>query len=580
MNIVVFVGAMAVALLLLILIQENHRKKQAALRNLEQIREEYGKRPFSLPVRSRQVKIEKSMSEDAMWIDDLTWNDLDMDSVFKRLDYTRSSAGHEMLYHMLRKPLVQVEELEKREALITLFQQEEKQREKLSELLSAIGTTGKYTLQDYLDQIQKAKPGRIRKHLFLDLLYIPVLVLLFIHPLWGLCSLFVLAFACILDYFQEKAKVNPYLVSFAYILRMLHYGKQIGKAELPSLGVYQDVLKKAEKKLTGLEAFSGFAMSMDNPVGSSDPVSVLFEYVNMLFHFNLMKIASMFRVVKKEKDTVMEMVHVIGYLDACISIAYYRASLEEYCVPAWNREALEAESVYHPLLENPVKNNLKMEKNILLTGSNASGKSTFLKTMGIQVIFSQTICTCNAKHISLPVMKVMSSMAVRDSLQSGDSYYVAEIKAMKRIMDACESGRRPQCKEENMSGSEQGSKQGSKQGSVSVFCLVDEVLRGTNTVERIAASCEILKSLSKPGVLCMAATHDIELTDLLAGYFDNYHFQETIENGDVKFSYELQRGKASSRNAIKLLQVMGYDAKVVQDAEKMATDFLSTGKWM
>ena len=126
MNIVVFVGAMAVALLLLILIQENHRKKQAALRNLEQIREEYGKRPFSLPVRSRQVKIEKSMSEDAMWIDDLTWNDLDMDSVFKRLDYTRSSAGHEMLYHMLRKPLVQVEELEKREALITLFQKEEK----------------------------------------------------------------------------------------------------------------------------------------------------------------------------------------------------------------------------------------------------------------------------------------------------------------------------------------------------------------------------------------------------------------------------------------------------------------------
>ena len=152
-------------------------------------------------------------------------------------------------------------------------------------------------------------------------------------------------------------------------------------------------------------------------------------------------------------------------------------------------------------------------------------------------------------------MRVMSSMTLRDDLQSGDSYYVAEIKAMKRIMDACRDDR------------------------YMVFCLVDEVLRGTNTIERIAASSRILKSLALPNVLCMAATHDIELTEILEPYFDNYHFQETIEEEDVKFSYELQKGKATSRNAIKLLQVMGYDKEVVREAEDMAAHFLQTGEW-
>ena len=92
-------------MLLLILIQENRRRKQDKEQNRKRIREEYGEKPAPLPVRGEQVKIEKAFREDDMWLDDITWNDLDMDAVMRRIDYTRSSAGHEVLYHMLRKPM-------------------------------------------------------------------------------------------------------------------------------------------------------------------------------------------------------------------------------------------------------------------------------------------------------------------------------------------------------------------------------------------------------------------------------------------------------------------------------------------
>ena len=112
-----------------------------------------------------------------------------------------------------------------------------------------------------------------------------------------------------------------------------------------------------------------------------------------------------------------------------------------------------------------------------------------------------------------------------------------------------------------------------------MICFVDEVLRGTNTVERIAASSQILKSMAVPGVLCFAATHDIELTHILEGYFENYHFQEEVQEHDILFNYKLYEGRAVSRNAIKLLSIIGYREQIIQKAEDTARRFLETGNW-
>lgn len=147
-------------------------------------------------------------------------------------------------------------------------------------------------------------------------------------------------------------------------------------------------------------------------------------------------------------------------------------------------------------------------------------------------------------------------MSLRDSLESGESYYMVEIKALKRIIDAADM-----------------------ESQSPLLCFVDEVLRGTNTVERIAASVQILKKLSQRGIFCFAATHDIELTKLLVDEFDNCHFEEEVKDGDVLFSYRLLPGRSHTRNAIKLLEIIGFSKDIIRQADNMAGDFLRTGEW-
>ena len=213
------------------------------------------------------------------------------------------------------------------------------------------------------------------------------------------------------------------------------------------------------------------------------------------------------------------------------------------------------ENVMHPLIENAVSNSIDTKKGVLLTGSNASGKSTFLKTIGINVLLAQSVHTVLAKSYKAPLLRIYSSMALKDDIYEGDSYYIVEIKSMKRIIDAAKEEGNP------------------------VLCFVDEVLRGTNTVERIAASTEILKFLTDSGVNCFAATHDIELTQLLKDKYDLYHFEGNVSDNDVHFDYMLKKGPATNRNAIKLLSVLGYDSSLVDNAQNLAEKFLNTGVW-
>nr|WP_243165957.1 hypothetical protein [Anaerofilum hominis] len=199
----------------------------------------------------------------------------------------------------------------------------------------------------------------------------------------------------------------------------------------------------------------------------------------------------------------------------------------------------------HPLLteeENGVPNDLDLAANWLLTGSNASGKSTFIKAVAINNILAQSIGTCTAEQYELKRAPVVTSMAVRDDLAAGESYFVAEIRSMRRLVELLESG-------------------------TSFYCFVDEVLKGTNTTERIASSCAVLRYLCAPGCLCIAATHDLELTQLLAGEYENHHFSEQVSRQGVCFDYRLKDGPCRTRNAIRLLEQYQFPAAIVAEAQ-------------
>ncbi len=494
--------------------------------------------------------------EDGFHIDDITWNDLNMDGVFQQMNHTYSAAGEEYLYYLLRTPVQNKEEIEGAEQKIRYFAENSNKRVKYQTLFAQIGKTGKYSIYDYLHYLDLLGERSSGKHYLGNLAIAASLLCMFVSVQIGILALVAVMSHNIVTYFKTKNEIDPYLTSFGYILRLLKNVEELEKIPVPVFEKELAELKECRKKMGKFRTGAYILMSSSRMSASGNPLEVLLDYVRMVFHIDLIKFNHMLAEVRKNSSDIDRMLTLIGAMEAVIAIGCYRASKEVWCLPQFQEgKKLKIESGYHPLIENPVKNSIMTERGVLLTGSNASGKSTFLKTMAINVLLAQTIHTCLADSYSGGLYRIMSSMALKDDLAGGDSYYIVEIKSLKRILNHSADNGRP------------------------VLCFVDEVLRGTNTVERIAASTQILKSLAGRNVLCFAATHDIELTHLLEEYYNNYHFEEEIKEDDVVFNYRLKKGRATTRNAIRLLGVMGYDERIIEEAEKQAEHFLRTGSW-
>lgn len=493
---------------------------------------------------------------EGFFLDDITWNDLDMDGLFTRMNTTESSAGQEYLYAMLRCPSFSQEELEGREAVMQYFARHGQERLKVQLLYRQMGRTGKYSLYDYLDFLEDLGERKNGREIFFDLLFIPVLALFWVNAQVGLMALLLLLIHNITVYLKEKGKIEPYLTSFQYIFRTLGTAQKLGREKIP-------VLEKEQKELGGLllrfqKLKRNSVLGMRRLGGSGNLLDLFMDYWNMVFHFDILAFNRMLLQVRRHTADMDALLTIMGRVDALIAAAGYREGLQAYCIPEFaqgGQAGLAVLGLYHPMLENPVKNDIITQKGVLLTGSNASGKSTFLKAVALNAVLAQTIHACCADSYKGLFFRIMTSMALRDDLIGGESYYIVEIKSLKRILDSLADTQTP------------------------VLCFVDEVLRGTNTVERIAASTQILRSLHRPGICCFAATHDIELTQLLREEYENYHFEEEITEGDIHFPYRLQEGKATTRNAIRLLAIMGYGEELIADAEKMAAHFVESGQW-
>ena len=130
-----------------------------------------------------------------------------------------------------------------------------------------------------------------------------------------------------------------------------------------------------------------------------------------------------------------------GNLDLMISVASYRKSVPGFCVPEiYASGNITGEQIYHPLLDKPVRNDFSLVNRAMITGANASGKSTFMKTFTVNVILAQMIHTCTAESFKLPLITVMTSMAICDDVVSGESYYICEVRYLKRMLDVIEQG--------------------------------------------------------------------------------------------------------------------------------------------
>ncbi len=534
----------------------NEKKKERLF--AQKIMDLPGKKPDKTYKIERFVRIsayyEKHFKEHQ--IDDITWNDLDMDELFKRMNYCLSSTGEEYLYYMLRTPQYDEKELKHLDEVVEYYAQNNQKRVDFQILMNKLGNTGKFSLYDYIDYLHQL-PIRSNFREIIQILFVFVgIACLWVDLSVGILLIVGWMLFQIFDYYKKKGEIEAYTVSLAYIVRMLEVADKVEMNLPENCNKEKEAITAALKNLKRFRQGAFWLFNSGSSKTTGNPLDVIFDYLRMIFHLDLIVFYNMLGTFVHQQDSIDVLVSNMGYLEAAVSIGLFRASLNNgYCKPQFTYAGMEIEEGYHPMIENPVKNSICEQGGVLLTGSNASGKSTFLKMLAINALTAQTIYTVTASKYNSAICCLYSSMSLRDDLENEESYFIVEIKSLKRILDQY------------------------AKANVKILCFVDEVLRGTNTVERIAASTQILDSMKGEGIQCFAATHDIELTHLLEDHYANYHFEEEIKDGDVLFNYQLMKGRATTRNAIKLLEIIGYDDKVIEKARNQADIFLSQGIW-
>lgn len=469
-------------------------------------------------------------------VDSLTWDDLEMDRVFCRINACQSSVGEEVLFHQLHAPCFDVSTLARREELLQALEAQPQRRVALQALLAQLGKLNYSGLPSLLFEPEQ----RILPHawVYRVLAWLPALglPLLFLKPVLGLAWIVTCAVVNAFLYAYMKIRLESRLGTVRYFSALLWCCERLLKLGFPG----SPELAQAYRPFRRLR---GRASSLTQQRLSD--LEVVADLVKMLFLADLVKYNRIMATVRRHLDSLRRLYRLVGELDAAISTLSFRHSLTCQCQPTFiadNQIAFTA--VYHPLLEHPVPNTGVFRQNGIITGSNASGKSTFIKALAVNCLLAQTLHTCCARSYALRPCLVITSMALRDNIVRGESYFVAEIKSLKRILD-----RVPQ---------------------VHCACFIDEILRGTNTAERIAASCAVLRYLYEQDCLCVVASHDIELTELLRDRYANYHFQEEVTDGGISFDFKLKDGPSHTRNAIKLLSLMGFDPAITAEAERLA----------
>lgn len=488
-------------------------------------------------------------------IDDITWSDLSMDDIYKKINNTQSSAGREVLYDILRNPLYNLKELKKRDSIIEYFMENFEERLKLQFILSNLGNN--YDANTTLCLFLEEDNSKNRLQFYRILRAIPFISLLLIgiNKSFLLITMLSIALNIFISFNNKNRKID--VSGFTYIIKTINVAFKIKDMKI---NVLDNNLKNIAQDLEKVKKIKKKSISK-NPNSVLSDLNFFSEYANMITLSELITYEKVKETIIKNKEYLKSIYEYVGGVDALISISSFRTSLDYYSKPQLSTSTkkedniINFEELYHPLINNPVSNTLNINKGVLITGSNASGKSTFIKSVAINQILCQSIYTSCSKKYEGTFFNIYTSMALKDDVLKEESYYMVEIKSLKRIIDKCNE-------------------------NIPCLCFVDEILRGTNTVERIASSSEVLSHLNKSNTICIAATHDIELTYLLEKEYDNYHFEEEFTDDDIVFDYRLNKGRAKSRNAIKLLSLIGYEQNIVKKANEKAENFVKSGKWL
>lgn len=485
-------------------------------------------------------------------IDDRTWADLTMDDVFRVLDRAESRAGQQLLYQRLRASPVS-SHLEAFEALVTTFSTDQAAREDAQAALAAMRNADAYDIW-WLTQ-----PGTFESRpalLIFPVLTAAMLAILVLLPFAPAALVLLIAgiIAGLLLRATLLSRANMLLTPFGHVASLTAAATRLRTVVRPDNTALTGPLESDLPHLASLRRVA--AWTGRNSASSSDLGSFVIEYLNLLLCLDGNAALLGARELRARSAELLRVVDAVGNIDAALSIASYRAGTAGWTRPVHVPASAPAvlSDMRHPLLPDAVPNSvsLALPHGMLITGSNMSGKTTFLRTLGVTVVMAQTVNTCLAARYEAPTFVVRSCIGRADDPSTGKSYYLVEVEAVLDLVRAAET-------------------------DVAHLMLFDELFRGTNTVERIAAGEAVLVFLldtGKPHVV-VAATHDQELVDLLDGRYAPFHFSDAVDDAGLTFDYRLRPGPATTWNAISLLRLRGAPPELVRRAMARAQSVLA-----
>ncbi len=469
--------------------------------------------------------------------------DLDIfgeNSIFQFINRTCTQAGERLLAaEFIHSPKSRDEILKSQEILEEL--------EKKQELLQDYRARGMLTDDSESEQEEIknwASQVKFRIKLFTKLFVylIPALNILFI----------VLSIINIeaINYLILSALTGWFFYGF-YFVRINRYHSAISRKQSiinKYLGLSK-ILAKAEFEnpdLVKLREVSGNSVSM---LKQMDSLMNLFDTrLNLLVGFILNTLLLMdFHIIiqftrwkKKHKSNLEELFDTHARFDVLVSKSVYLFNNPGFTQQQIASTDLEAKDLGHPLIhpELRVNNDFYVksgEKIFIITGANMAGKSTFLRSVGVNLILAGIGLKVCASNFKFNPKKLITGMRTTDSLAESESYFFAELKRLQRIVQGLEKGE-------------------------SYFILLDEILKGTNSTDKHLGSEALIRQLAEKTATSVIATHDLKLGDLEKSYpgtVRNYHFESQIKNDELIFDYKLREGIAVNMNASFLMKKMG-----------------------
>jgi hypothetical protein len=493
-------------------------------------------------------------------LDDRTWDDLVLDDVFQRIDHTESTLGRHALYHRLRMEHT-AESLRAFESLITRLSVDAPLRERVQLALGRLRDVHGYDLWWLAHPDGVTVPGWYVAFPILSLatvaLFAGVIVRHDLLP--ALIAVLVLSFALNIAALKRVGVVST---AFRQIAPLVATGQALRSLQGEDIEPIVAPLRRETGSLLQLKTISRWVsgdplmLSVQSNLAAtilSDFLSVVYDYANVVLPLNSAGVYLGIARLRTDGAKLLDMESAIGDVDAALSVASLRAGQARWTRPVFSTPGspVVMTDAVHPLVADAVPNSVELAPGtgMLVTGSNMSGKSTLLRTVGVTAVMAQSLHTCFASAYTAPRLVVRSCIGRADDLLAGKSYYLVEVEALLGLVRA-------------------------STGSTPHLFLLDEMFRGTNAVERIAAAQSVLIELihaGRPNVV-IAATHDNELVDLLSGSYAAFHFGDALTDDSLTFDYHLRSGRATSRNAIALLRLNGAPPALVERALASAAE--------